>query len=196
MGGGAAGFAGAFLAHVLTALADRAGAESWLRGPYGPQFMPIALYTGVFYGALGFAAGRRAGTALLGFLGPFLGIAGGMALLTRYAGWGMPRGLPSTPQWQLAVSTLYVVVIWGTIAALGAWCARTTKFRGAAVAAGSALAAYALLTFVLWLVPGYAQSRWNPVSLIPSPINLMDGLLSGACLCLALTIDSRIRRNA
>ena len=28
-----------------------------------------------------------------------------MTALTRYSGWGMPRGLGGTPQWQLAVMT-------------------------------------------------------------------------------------------
>ena len=195
VGGGGAGLIGAILAHVLTTLADRLGAEQWLRGPYGPQFVPIALYTGFFYAAIGAAAGRRAGTALLGFLGPLLGITLTMFALTRYSGWGMPRGLPSTPQWQLAVASLYTLAIWGTIAAIGAASAATARWRGALAAVLGSVAAYGALALLLKAVPSYAQTRWNPISLLPSPINLTDGLLSGAGLCRALSLDAKIRRN-
>ena len=43
--------------------------------------------------------------------------------------------------------------------------------------------------------PSYAKSPWNPAGLVPSPVNLMDGLLSGAALCLALVLDERLRRR-
>ena len=194
--GGASGFAGAALAHVLTTFADRLGAENWLRGPYGPQFVPIALYTGIFYAAIGAAAGRRPKIALLGFLGPLLGIGLTMTALTRYSGGGMPQGLPATPQWQLAVISIYTLAIWGTIAALGAACSPATRVRGALAAVGGSCAAYGLLAFLLWAMPSYAKARWNPVAYLPSPINLMDGLLSGAGLCLALSLNDKIRRNA
>ncbi|MDD5303881.1 MAG: hypothetical protein PHS14_12345 [Elusimicrobia bacterium] len=196
VGGGAAGFFGAALAHVLSTLADRAGAEGLLRGPYGPQFFLIALYTAVFYAAIGAAAGRRAATALVGFLGPLLGIALVMAALTRYSGWGMPRGLPGTAQWQLAVAVVYTAAIWSTIAALGALSAGTSRWRGALAAVLGSLAGYGVLSLLLWAVPSYAQARWSPVSFLPSPVNLMDGLLSGAGLCLALSLDAKLRRNA
>lgn len=195
VGGALSGLLGAALAHVLTTLADRAGAEGWLRGPYGPQFMPIALYTAVFYAAIGAAAGRRAGTALLGLLGPLIGVAGAMAILTRYPGWGMPRGLPGTFQWDNAVKIVYVASIWGTIAALGAAAGRTARWRGALAAVAGTLAAYGLLAFLLWAAPAYGKSPWNPVSLIPSPVNLLDGLLSGAGLCLFLSLDERLDRR-
>ena len=195
VGGGAAGFFGAALAHVLSTAADRAGAEGFLRGPYGPQFFLIALYTGVFYAAIGAAAGRRASTALVGFLGPLLGIAAVMTALTRYPGWGMPRGLPGTFQWQLAVASVYTAAIWGTIAALGALSASTARWRGALAATLGSLSAYGVLSFLLWAVPSYAKARWSPVSFLPSPVNLMDGLLSGAGICLALSLDAKFRRN-
>ncbi|MBI3288414.1 MAG: hypothetical protein HYZ74_02710 [Elusimicrobia bacterium] len=195
VGGGGAGLAGATLAHVLTTFAVRLGAEGWLRGPYGPQFVPVALYTGIFYAAIGAAVGRRPQTALGGFLGPLLVIAAPLAVLTRYSGWGMPRGLPSTPQWQLAVLVLYSIGIWGTIAALGAYGSATQRWRGALAAIIGSASAYGVLTLFLRAVPAYANSRWNPTSLIPSPINLMDGLLSGAGLCLALSLDAKLRRN-
>jgi len=193
--GGSAGFFGAALAHVLTTLADRLGAQAWLRGPYGPQFFPIALYTSVFYAALGAATGRRAATALLGLLGPLIGIAGLMTALTRYPGWGMPRGLPGTPQWQLAVAAIYVGTIWGTITALGATSSRTSRWRGALAAVIGSFLAYGVLALLLKAFPAYGKSPWNPVSLIPSPVNLLDGILSGVGLCLALSLDELLSRK-
>jgi hypothetical protein len=195
VGGGAAGFLGAVLAHVLTNAADRLGAESLLRGPYGPQFFPIALYSAIFYGAIGAAAGRRAAAAVAGFLGPLLGIALILAALTRYSGWGMPRGLGGTPQWQLAVLVVYTFAIWGTIAVIGAVSSSTRPWRGGLAAVLGSLAAYGALTALLWALPAFGQGRWNPLSLVPSPINLMDGLLTGACLCLALSLDAKFRRK-
>jgi len=195
VGGGGAGFAGAGLAHVLSTAADRAGAADLLRGPYGPPFFLIALYTSVFYAAIGAAAGRRAATAAAGFLGPLLGIAVVLAALTRYAGWGSPRGLGGTPQWQLAVTMIYIAAIWGTIALLGALSAATSWWRGALAAVLGSLAGYGVLSFLLWAVPSYAKVRWSPVSFLPSPVNLMDGLLSGAGLCLALSLDAKLRRK-
>ncbi|OGR95179.1 MAG: hypothetical protein A2V88_01490 [Elusimicrobia bacterium RBG_16_66_12] len=193
--GGSAGFFGAALAHLLTTLADRLGAEGWLRGPYGPQFFPIALYTAVFYAAIGAAAGRRTGAALAGLLGPMLGIAGLLAGLTRYSGWGMPRGLPGTPQWQLAVTVVYGVSVWGTISVLGILAGRTARWRGALAAVIGSLCAYGSLALILAAVPSYGKNPWNPVSFIPSPVNLLDGLLSGVGLCLALSLDERIDRR-
>ena len=195
VGGGTAGFIGAALAHVVSTAADRAGGEDFLRGPYGPQFFLIALYSGVFYASVGAAAGRRASAAALGFLGPLVGIAALMAGLTRYSGWGMPRGLPSTPQWQAAILSVYAFAVWGTIASLGALCGATSRWRGALAAILGAWSAYGILAFLLWAVPSYGQIHWNPVSFLPSPINLMDGLLSGACLCLALSLDAKFRRK-
>lgn len=195
VGGGGAGFLGAALAHVLSTAADRAGAEHFLRGPYGPQFFLIALYTSVFYAAIGAAAGRRLATAVAGFLGPMIGIAAVMTVLTRYSGWGMPRHLPGTIQWQVAVASVYTIAIWGTIALLGAMSTGSTRLRGALAAIGGSLTAYGLLSFLLWAVPSYAQGRWSPVSFLPSPVNLMDGLLSGAGLCLALSLDAKFRRK-
>ena len=195
VGGGAAGFLGAALAHMTTTLADRLGAEGWLRGPYGPQFFPIALYTAIFYAAIGAAAGRRASTALVGFLGPLIGISLVMTALTRYPGWGMPRNLGGTPQWQLAVVVIYTAAIWGTIAVLGALAGTTARWRGASAAVAGSFIAYRLLALFLWAIPSYGKGRWSPVSFLPSPVNLMDGLLSGACLCLALSLDAKIRRS-
>ncbi|UPT72475.1 MAG: hypothetical protein M0D55_10855 [Elusimicrobiota bacterium] len=118
-----------------------------------------------------------------------------MAALTRYGGWGMPSGLPSTPQWQLAVLVVYTVAVWSTIMLIGALSTGTTPLRGAAAAALGAIAGYAVLALCLKVVPSYGQTKWNPASLIPSPVNLMDGLLSGAGVCLALSLDSKFRRK-
>lgn len=195
VGGGGAGFAGAGLAHILSTAADRAGAADLLRGPYGPPFFLIALYTAVFYASIGAAAGRRLATALAGFAGPLLGIAAVLTALSRYAGWGSPRGLGGTPQWQLAVTVVYIVAIWGTIALIGALSAATSWRRGALAAVLGSLAGYGVLAFVLWAVPAYGKIRWSPVSFLPSPVNLLDGLLSGAGLCLALSLDAKLRRR-
>lgn len=192
MGGGTAGFFGAALAHVLTNIADRLGAEAWLRGPYGPQFFPIAFYTALFYAAIGAAAGRRFRVSLAGFLGPMLGIAATMTALTHYSGWGMPRGLGGTPQWQFAVAVIYTASIWGTIGLIGALSAETSPWRGALAAVAGSFTAYQILRLLLWAAPSYAQGKWNPASLLPSPVNLMDGLLSGAGLCLALSLDAKL----
>ena len=194
VGGGAAGFFGAALAHVLATLAVRFGSESWLRGPYGPQFFNIALYTGIFYAAIGAAAGRRPKTAAIGFSGAFVGILFPMFVLTRYGGWGMPREAPAvTPQWQNMVLGLYALVIWGTIAGIGATASRTTWWRGIIAAVVGSAAAYGALTvlhFAQW-----AQGPWSAASMLPSPVNLLDGILSGTGLCLALSIDERILRR-
>lgn len=195
VGGGAAGFFGAALAHVLSTFVNTAGGENLLRGPYGPPFFVLSVYTAVFYGAIGAAAGRRPATAAAGFLGPLLGICLAMAALTRYGGWGMPRGLGGTPQWQLAVAVIYIAAIWGTIALLGALSAATSWWRGALAAVLGSATAYGVLSFLLWAVPSYANVRRLQISYLPSPVNLMDGLLSGAGLCLALALDEKFRRK-
>jgi hypothetical protein len=50
---------------------------------------------------------------------------------------------------------------------------------------------YGVLDLFIRLAPSYAQSPWNPAGLIPSPINLMDGMLSGAALTLAVLFVQR-----
>jgi hypothetical protein len=196
VGGGLAGFFGAALAHVLTTVADRLGSEAWLRGPYGPQFFGVALYTGVFYAAIAAAAGRRARTAAAGFAGAFLGILLPMFVLTRYGGWGMPRASNLvTPQWRLAVLVVYILAIWGTIAAVGALAGRVSRRRGAAAAVLGSLAGYAALALLLKVFSTWARSPWTPTSLIPPPVNLLDGLLSGAGLCLGLSLDQKLSRR-
>lgn len=188
--GGAAGFAGASLAHVVTALLDRAGSETWLKGPYGPPFFNISLYTGVFYAAVGAGASRRAREAALGFAGPFLAIALPMTVLTRVARFGVYETAPSI-EWKAVVSVVYLLAIWGTIAGLGAASVSGRRGLGAAAAVVASLSAYGLLEAFMRLVPSYAKSPWDPTALIPSPINLMDGILSGAALSLAVFFIER-----
>lgn len=196
MGGGIAGLLGAALAHVLTVLCDRHGSQDWLRGPYGPQFFNIALYTGVFYAAIGLAAGRRAATAAVGFLGAFFGILIPLFVLTRYGGWGMPRGADAVPApWKYAVLSVYIAAIWGTIAGIGAAAARGVRWRGVAEAVFGSLAGYAVLSVALKVFARWANAAWNPGSLLPPPVNLLDGLLSGAGLCLALSLDDKLPRR-
>jgi hypothetical protein len=192
--GGVAGFLGAGVAHVVTALLDRAGSETWLKGPYGPSFFNIAVYTGVFYGAIGLAAGRRLRETLIGLLGPFLTILLPMAVLTRVARLGLfPEGAPSI-EWRAVVTAVYLLAIWGSIAAIGASAAKKHPWQGAGAAVLASLLGYGILEALLALVPSYGRSHWNPAGLVPSPINLMDGLLSGAALALAVALVQR--RNA
>lgn len=189
--GGAAGFFGAGAAHVLTALFDRAGAEKWLKGPYGPAFFNIALYTGVFYAAVGAGATRRGREALIGFFGPFLTIVVPMTVLTRVARLGLfPEGAPSI-EWQATVTVIYLLAIWGSIAAIGASAVRRWPWLGAAAAVVASLLGYGLLQFLLNVVPSYAKTPWNPAGLVPSPVNLMDGILSGAAVALAVVLVQR-----
>ena len=187
--GGLAGFVGAAFAHVLTILLGRHGAAEWLHGPFGPPFFSAALYTGVFYGAIGAAAGRRAAAAT-GFLGGFLGIMVPLYVLTRYGGW-TPR------QWSYVMLAVYIVVTWGTIAGIGATAARGNARRGAAAAVLGSLAGYAALTGCLAVFHGLSRASQDPERLRPPLVNLLDGLLSGAGLCLALSLDDhRSRRTS
>jgi hypothetical protein len=190
-----AGFGGAALAHVLTTLAERAGCGGFLHGPFGPQFFEVALYTGVFYAAIAAAAGRRPASAALAFGGTFLGISVPLFVLTRYGGWGMAAGEPPTTQWRHAFLAVYVLAVWSTIGALGAAAALTRPARGVAAAVIGSLAGYAALSAFLRLFPVLASAPWNPAGYIPAPVNLLDGLLSGAGLCLALSLDGRLSRR-
>jgi hypothetical protein len=184
--GGLAGFAGAALAHALTVLLARHGAGEWLHGPFGPPFFSAALYTGVFYGAIGAAAGRRSAAA--GFLGGLLGMLLPLYVLTRYGGW--------TPaQWSHVMLGAYVLVIWGTIAGIGAAAARAKPWRAAAAAMLGSLAGYALLAGALAVFSGLARSSAASERLRPPLVDLLDGLLSGAGLCLALSLEGRLSRR-
>ena len=188
--GGLAGFAGAALAHVLSIYLSRHGGAEWLHGPFGPPFFAAALYTGIFYGSIGAAAGRRA--AAVGLLGGLLGLLVPLYVLTRYGGW-----TPS--QWRYVMLAAYILAIWGTIAGIGAAVARK-PWRGAAAAVLGSLAGYVVLAGCLALyhsVRGHANGMAveGAPSLLPPLVNLLDGLLSGAGLCLALSLEGRLSRR-
>lgn len=189
--GAAAGFGGAALAHLATALFDRAGSEAWLKGPYGPAFFNIALYTGVFYAVMGAGAGRRAKEALIGFFGPFLTILLPMSVLTRVARLGLfPDAGPSI-EWKVLVSAVYILAIWGSIAAIGASAVGRRRWLGAGAAVAASLLGYGLLELFLAVTPKALLNPWSPAGPIPSPVNLMDGILSGAALALAVAFVER-----
>ena len=185
--GGLAGLVGAALAHAAAALVGRHGGGDWLRGPFGPPFFRAALYTGIFYGAIGAAAGRRAAAAV-GFLGGFLGLLVPLYVLTRYGGW-TPR------QWSHATLAAYVVAIWGTIAGIGAVAARGRPWRGVAAAVLGSLAGYAVLAGALASFRGLSPDSRDAEGTRPPLVNLLDGLLSGAGLSLALSLDRRLSRR-
>ena len=187
--GGLAGFAGAALAHILSIYLSRHGAAEWLHGPFGPPFFTVALYTGVFYGAIGAATGRRA-SAAAGFLGGLFGMVLPLYVLTRYGGW-TPR------QWSFVTLAVYIVVIWGTIAWIGAAAERDNPWRGGVAAVLGSLAGYGILTGGMALVHGL-RGHANGVAVegfLPPLVNLLDGLLSGAGLCLALSLEGRLSRR-
>ena len=190
-----AGFTGGLFAHVLTIFLVRHGSEGWLRGPFGPPFFNVGIYTGIFYGVIGAAAGRKGLTAATGFLGAFFGVIIPLFVLTRYGGWGMPSGAEITPAWQTVVVIVYALTIWGTIAGIGLTASRTTKWRGAAAAIIGSIAAYAVVKLLLGIFSSWTKTPWDPSSYIPSPVNLLDGLLSGAGLCLGLSIDEHLSRR-
>jgi hypothetical protein len=189
-----AGLIGAALAHVLTTLAQRGGLGVWLHGPFGPDFFNVALYTGVFYAGIGAAAARRPGAALA-FAGTFFGIVVPMFVLTRYGGWGMAIGEAPTHQWQRVFVIVYVFSVWGTLSALGAFVVRERPWRGIAASVLGSFAGYAVLSAALKLFPRLTAAPWNPASFIPVPVNLLDGVLSGASLCLALSLERNFSRR-
>ena len=185
--GGVAGIFGAALAHILSIYLNRHGAAEWLHGPFGPPFFTVALYTGVFYGAIGTATGKRA-SAATGFLGGFLGMLVPLYVLTQYGGW--------TPQqWTYVTVAAYVLVIWGTIAGIGAAAERAKPWRGAAAAVLGSLAGYAVLAACLKVFHGLGGATAGPEGLRPPLVTLLDGLLSGAGLCLALSLEGRFSRR-
>ncbi|MFA6004310.1 MAG: hypothetical protein WC881_09605 [Elusimicrobiota bacterium] len=174
------GLLGAVLGHILVTLCLHAGGELWLKGPYGPHFFGISLYIGALYGSIAYSLSRRKNPTLVGGLGAFLGIALPMAILTRVAHWGMATNSPPTLAWVWAVLIIHTVATWGVTLALGAVLCPARPVRGALLATVGSLAGYLLLNAWLWLVPSYAQGRWVPTSFIPSPVDMLTGLLIGA----------------
>ena len=198
----AGGFCGALLGHVAVTLILRLGAEFWLVGPHGPpmQFFGIAIYLGLLYGSLGWALSRRPLAFLVGFLGIAVTIALPMAILTH---WPQPlyvflRALAHFPgfavmlmrrlhvlnpialAWTIAVLAIYLTATWGTTLALGALLCPGRRLRGAILAVLGSWGGTLILKAFTHFIPSSLQGRWNPMSFIPAPLDLLTGLLIGA----------------
>jgi hypothetical protein len=165
---------------------------NFLQGSYGTPFFAVALYTGVFYAAISAVAGRRLRFALAGFLTPFLAIIVPMFILTRFPGWGSS---PGASVWPMVVTVDYIVAIWATVGLIGALAVPSRPARGAAATIMGSLSGYAFLSLFLKFVPMRVLGVWNPMSYLPAPVNLLDGLLSGGGLCAALKIESHLHRR-
>ncbi|HAM35916.1 MAG TPA: hypothetical protein DEB40_08225 [Elusimicrobia bacterium] len=172
--------AAATLGHMLVTACLPWGAELWLKGPYGPHFFDISLYLGVLYGGIALSLSRRPGPACAAAAAAFLGIALPMTVLTHAARWGMDTNAQPTLAWYYAVIATHTLATWGTTLGLGALLCPQRRWRGAIFAALGSLAGYLILEVFLRLVPSYAQGRWNPKSFIPSPVDLLTGMLIGA----------------
>jgi hypothetical protein len=190
------GFAGALAGHILVTAAIKAGGQNWLKGPYGPHFFDISLYLAVLYAAVGWALALRPAAALVGLLGAFLGIALPMAVLTRLAHWGMDTGAPPTLAWYWAVVVAHSLGTWGTTLALGALLCPARRWLGALGAALGSLAGYGILQLFLFAVPSYAQGRWDPKSFLPSPLDLLTGILIGAGIGAGIFLAGKSSRQA
>jgi hypothetical protein len=94
--------------------------------------------------------------------------------------------------WYYAVGTIYMLATWGTILALGAVISRRRRWLGALAGAGGSFAGYLLLAGILWAVPSYKEVLWVPTRFIPSPVSLLDGLLTGAGMGLGLCLIGAI----
>ncbi|MBI5241491.1 MAG: hypothetical protein HY926_13545 [Elusimicrobia bacterium] len=194
--GAAGGFSGALLGHLVVTACLHAGGQDWLKGPYGPHFFDISLYLGLLYGAIGLALALKPAPALTGLLGAFLGISLPMAVLTRVANWGMETGAPPTLAWYWAVIVCHSLGTWGTTLALGALLFPARRWLGALGAALGSLAGYGTLQLFLAVVPSYAQGRWDPRSYLPSPLDLLTGILIGAGIGAGVFLAGRIGRKS
>ncbi len=187
--GAVGGFLATLAAQLLTALADRfGGSTAWLKGPYGPPFFNISLFMGVVYGGIAWSLSRRRQHALLGALGPFLGIVLPMAVMTRVFPWSGSLEAPD-PRWVNAVVAVYALAVWGTVAALG-W-RLGGGWRGAALSASFSFASYLLLSLLLRLAPNLAAWPWRAGSLLPQPNALLDGLLTGGGIGASVVVARR-----
>lgn len=184
VGGGVGGLLAASIAQVFTTLLDRAaGSETWLKGPYGPPFFNVALFMGLLYGGIALGLSRRRRDAALGALGPSLGIAVPMTVLSRL--FDLPNvrwGAQSLSLWIPVVVALYTVSIWGTIFALGR--RLTARWTGGAAACAGAFLGFLLLSALTKLAP--TLTAWRLNAYLPPPIVLLDGLLSGAGMALGV----------
>jgi hypothetical protein len=187
----AGGFAGALLGHIVVTACLRAGGENWLRGPYGPHFFDISLYLSFLYGGIAASICSCRSSILTGFLGPWLGIALPMVFLTHFARWGMEAGAQPTLAWYWAVLACHTAATWGTTLALGAVLVPGRRLRAALAAALGSFLGYLILAAFIRLVPSYAQGKWDPASFIPSPLDLLTGLLIGAGIACGIAWAAR-----
>lgn len=141
---------------MLTTFFDRVlGAETWLQGPKGPPFFLAALFMGLMYGGIGLSQ-RTA----VGFL-PFAVIAGSLLVLERIM----------DGNWVNIVVVIYVLAVWGAIAAIG-W--RQKGWKSSLAAVGGALLAYGIFS----IIP-FGNTPWRP-GYLPQLHVLVDGVLTGA----------------
>ena len=163
LSGGAGGFAGGAAAHlVVTALNRFTDANQWLKGPYGPPFFNLALFMGIFYGAIGLALSRRLKTALAGFFGPLLAIALPMSVMT----WTLRLG---SRAWVYAVGVIFIAAVWGTVFLLGWMSGKERKRLAGLGAMAGSFAGYLALSAALKLAPGLALWPWRVGPLNGSP---------------------------
>lgn len=189
--GGLGGLLGAAFGHMGAVLLLRTVGQDFLKGPYGPPFLAMALDLAAPIGFIAFALSLKPRPTAVGFLGPLLGIVLPMIVLTRTAQWGMNDAASTpTPQWAAAVGGLYIVSTWATLLALGALLSQR-RLAGALAGAGGAFAGYLLLAALLWAAPSYQQVRYDPKGLIPSPVDLFTGMLTGAGLGAGISLVSR-----
>ncbi len=217
MRGLAGGFVGAALGHLFVTWCLRAGGEFWLKGPYGPgQFFGISAYLGLLYGCIGLALAGSAGAGLLGFLGNFLGVALPMIVLTHDprpmgAFMGLLAHFPAFTTrlmqsmggmnlvglaWTLAVIAVYTIANWGTTLALGALLCPRRRWLGAGAAVLGSFSGYLALKTFLSIVPSYSQGHWDPRSFVPSPLDLLTGLLIGAGIGAGVFLAEGLDRKA
>lgn len=146
------------------------------------------MFLGVFYGVIGAALSRRAAPALVGLLGPILGMIVPFVLLEHSARWSWGTEM-SDRRWLYATIAVYGVATWATIAALG-W-NLGSRWRGALAAVAASFAAYLIQSVLQSFSRSFAQGPWRPTGLLPQATVLLDGLLTGAFLGLSVVIARR-----
>jgi hypothetical protein len=179
--GAAGGLAAGFVAQTGVTLCAKAGL-GWdaFQAQNGLPFFPTALFMGFFYGVIAAAISRRWQESLIGWAGPFLGIAVPMFALQRVGAWN--------PGYHGAGAIL-AAAVWGTVAVLG-W-RLGGGWLGVAAAVAASLAAYGGQLLVQYAAPGFGQGPWRPGGILPQATVLLDGLLTGALLGLSVALARR-----
>lgn len=189
--GGGAGLFGAAAAHSLTVLGARLAHLSVGEAGFGAQFYILAAYTGIFYAPIGWAAAleqnqnQRALSAAGGFAVPVI-LMGASALFLTHSSIS-----PQRRAWVVLI--IYTIALWATAGLIGALATRK-KLIGIAAGAAGTLAAYIFLQIFAAVFPEYGTGRYDPNALLPSPVNLLDGLFSGVGLCAACRWAARFGR--